>query len=312
MARVLVLGGTRFVGRRTAIQLAEAGHEVTVLSRRAAEVPGTRRIVAERAAGLASLAGERFDLVLDFIAYDESGFSDACAVGETYLGISSAWLPRLSCVAADAPVPPDDSHAPLTMLALTRRYLLGKARLEDAVRERRMAGGKAAVVRLPILMGDGDHTGRLEFYRARIADGGGVLMVDGGVNEAQILWSEDAARALTALVGSGIAGSRWIWEALPDAGHPVRDLVATVAHFMNTQARLFEVPAQSAASIKGYLEAEPLWRESALRRTASNVFTGLGLQPTPAGQWLARVPDAGTVPDPDMRKAEIALVGSLA
>jgi 2'-hydroxyisoflavone reductase len=312
VSRILVLGGTRFVGRLTAMRLAEAGNDVTVLSRRAGDIPGARRIVADRAAGIASLGGNRFDAVLDFIAYDESGCGDACGLGHTYVAISSTWLPRLSGAAADAVVPADDSRAPASMLAVTRKYLLGKARLEADIRERRAAGLAATAVRLPILMGDGDHTGRLEFYRTRIADGGGVLMIDGGLNTAQILWSEDAARALTVLIGAGTAGSRALWEALPDAGHRVVDFVAQVARAMKADARLVAVPKASVdARLGGYLESEPLWRESALARTPANLFTNLGLTATAPADWLPRVPrakyDAGAT-----RAAEVALAGALA
>ena len=74
--RVLILGGTRFVGPRLAVALQRAGASVTLLHRgeTGAPVPGTRQVVGDRSLpdGLAGLADERFDAVVDLSAY----FSD--------------------------------------------------------------------------------------------------------------------------------------------------------------------------------------------------------------------------------------------
>lgn len=312
MSQILVLGGTRFVGRLTVTQLVAAGHDVTVLSRREDAVPGAKHIVAERSAGLAQLAGRKFDAVLDFIAYDESVLEEARRLGGTYIVVSSAWVPRLNASAADALVPADDSLAPASMLAITKRYLLGKARIEAAIMRQRDAGSASTVVRLPIMLGQDDHTGRLDFYRARIADGQGVLMVDGGENSAQVLWRDDAARALTALAGSNVAASRGIWEGLPDDGHRVSDFVSAVAQTMGRTVELVPAPANLVASrLNGYLDAEPLWRETPLKRTAANLFTQFGLNVASPAEWLRATPVGKLDLEPQQRQAEIALMRSL-
>src|ERR1017187_4534804 len=86
--RVLVIGGTLFIGKALVKRLIAAGHEVTVLHRRA-EHPFGKRVhnaVADRNDAVsvrAALAGQRFDAVYD-IAYDwERGTTghqvEACA-----------------------------------------------------------------------------------------------------------------------------------------------------------------------------------------------------------------------------------------
>ncbi|MEP6715913.1 MAG: SDR family oxidoreductase [Terriglobia bacterium] len=72
--RVLVIGGTLFIGKLLVKRLLAAGHEVTILHRKAEQPFGrrVRNVVADRndaAAIRAGLAGQRFDAVYD-IAYD--------------------------------------------------------------------------------------------------------------------------------------------------------------------------------------------------------------------------------------------------
>lgn len=295
MARILVIGGTRFVGRLTAEALGFR-HEVTVLSRNATAVPGTSRVIADRADGLSQLAGSRFDCVLDFIAYDDTGVAEAAALGGHYIAISSTWMTKLSSASPDAPA---------RLPEVTRKYLLGKARLEDAIATLRSAGRSATAVRLPIMLGRDDHTGRLEFYRSRVADGGPILLVNGGTNRAQLLWSGDAVRLLSALVESNASSIAAIWEGLPGGGQPVSDFVADIARSMKRSSSVVAVPFDVLArELPSYLDREPLWREQAQPVTSHNLFERFGIRPTPPATWLVDLPPALAAPAD--REAELA------
>ena len=80
--KILILGGSTFVGRRTVEQLRLAGHQVTVLNRgkTAATLPeGVDRIVGDRTSTdsmRAALAGTNWDAVIDV-----SGFVMAAGGG---------------------------------------------------------------------------------------------------------------------------------------------------------------------------------------------------------------------------------------
>lgn len=310
MSRILIVGGTRFVGRRVATLLAPT-HDVLVLSRNSLMIPGAERLVADRLEGLGRLSGRQFDVVMDFLAYDEAGVADACALGRIYLVISSTWLFHLSGPAAGTPSA-DRAETSMPMLPVTMNYLRGKARVEAAIHQFRAAGRTAVSLRLPIIMGAGDHTRRLEFYRSRIADGGPLLLVNGGGNVAQVVWSEDVARVLVGVVDTELVAGRPIWEALPDAGTRVAEFVRLVAGSMGRTAETIEVPsAMLADELPAYLESEPLWRERPISRSDANLFAALGLAPTPAPEWLATLPPGSASIDPD-RPAEIALARRLA
>lgn len=70
--RILVLGGTVFLGRYVVEAALEQGHEVTMFNR-GRENPGlfpqARRIVGDRDGGLHALVGEEFDAVIDTCGY---------------------------------------------------------------------------------------------------------------------------------------------------------------------------------------------------------------------------------------------------
>ncbi|HEX2202381.1 MAG TPA: NAD-dependent epimerase/dehydratase family protein, partial [Longimicrobium sp.] len=65
---ILVLGGTRFVGRKIAEAALERGHRVTLFNRGVTDpqgVPGAEQVAGDRTVGLDALAGRRWDAVID-------------------------------------------------------------------------------------------------------------------------------------------------------------------------------------------------------------------------------------------------------
>ena len=103
--KVLILGGTRFIGPRLAEALLRAGASVTVLHRgeTGQPVPGTRDVAGDRSLpdGLAGLGTERFDVVVDLSAY----FSDWTILGSivTFLPIvcSASRLARFNVLSEE-------------------------------------------------------------------------------------------------------------------------------------------------------------------------------------------------------------------
>ena len=68
--RLLVIGGTRFVGRHLVEAALAAGHEVTLLHRSATSLfPSARHLLADRNGDLAVLAEGEWDATVDVCAY---------------------------------------------------------------------------------------------------------------------------------------------------------------------------------------------------------------------------------------------------
>jgi 2'-hydroxyisoflavone reductase len=309
--RILILGGTRFLGRRVAETLAAAGHELTLLSRRPGSVPqGARQVCAERRAGLNALKGSRFDLVLDFICRDGDGPADvdASVNPERYVFISSTWVPRLWSGDRADELCPGAAPAAADLPPVTVNYLSGKVRAEQAVTRLRNAGRDAVSLRLPIMLGEGDHTGRLDFYRHRLADGGPLIAVAGGGNHAQIAVMEDLAQALVRWVGAADVGRRPVWEGLPGEGCSIRAILERMAASAGTTANLVDVPvAELARDFPVYLEQEPFWRESVLAVTEANIYAAVGMAPAAFGHGL---PALAACPIIDLRAEELRFLAN--
>ena len=287
---ILILGGTRFLGRRVAEILVMAGHEITLLSRRSvSDFEGVRQVCAERGTGLKSLKGHRFDLVLDFICYDGNGPGEvAVSVDpERYVLISSTWVPRLwsGARADELCIELASHHSELP--AATVDYLFGKVLAEQAVANLRKAGRDAVSLRLPIMLGEGDHTGRFDFYRHRFTDGGSLIAVAGGQNRAQIAVMDDLAQALVRWVEVVDICRLPVWEGLPGEGRTVRSIIEMMASSAGVTASLVNVPVtELARDFSIFLEHEPFWRESALPVTEANIYAAVSMLPAVFGKGL--------------------------
>ncbi len=84
--KILVIGGSSFVGRGIALAAYERGHDVTVFNRgeTSTDLPvAITRLVGYRRANLSVLRGLSFDATIDAIAYDRRDVELLCdALGE--------------------------------------------------------------------------------------------------------------------------------------------------------------------------------------------------------------------------------------
>jgi nucleoside-diphosphate-sugar epimerase len=312
--KVLVIGGTRLLGRSVVRHLVESEHWVTVVSRRAANCSaGATYLGMDRSVGLDNLEGESFDIVVDFLAYDGVATAHALAKIQdaAYVLISSAWVPRLHPDArVDEPVVSIDQGALESLPAITRGYLSAKREAESVVFQARRAGRRATVLRLPIFFGEGDHTGRVEFYRRRGGDDGAVVCVNGGHNLAQIAWTEDLARALRKWLQ--FATREPLWDGTADRGSPVREIIAHLVRGTGRVPSLVDVPAELLARhLPLYLENEPLWREVSFEPGERNIFSATGIVPTPQSEWLPRIKGAPDRSPSQLRAMELKFIEQL-
>ena len=317
--KVLLLGGTRFTGRALAQALSGAGHDVTVASRRAAEVEleGVEGVAGERDELLVKLAGRQFDETIDFIAYEPEGIFAATRSVRTqrYTLISSTWLPRyLGLDHAAEIAEPEGASLPDGLPSITYRYLRGKLLAETAVHEARAAGQDATVVRLPVMTGPGDHTRRLHFYRSRLCDSDGLLVVGDGAHEVQIASHLDLARALGRWVELHDRPKAPVWEATPPAELTWRRFLETLAENDGVSASLHLVSEDRLrGALPELLEADPLWRERPIALSENNLFRMTGTAVTPVARWMEGLePVDRRAMEPSLRARERDLIRRLA
>jgi 2'-hydroxyisoflavone reductase len=210
--RLLVLGGTQFLGRHVVEAALERGHAVTLFNRgqtRPELFPGVERLVGDRDGDLAALEQGAWDAVVDTSGYVPRVVRQSAELLEPrvrrYLFVSSI------SVYADVSEPGVDEDAPVAQLEEDTEEHRGpaygalKALGEDVVRE--VYGERATIVRPGLIVGPWDPTGRFTYWPVRIAAGGDVLAPEPRDAAVQVIDGRDLAEFLVRLLEEDVAGT---------------------------------------------------------------------------------------------------------
>ena len=208
--RLLVLGGTVFLGRHLAALALEQGHEVTLFTRGQTNpglFPEAEHVRGDRDGGLAALAGREWDAVVDPSGYVPRVVRQSAellrdAVGR-YVFVSSV------SVYADQSRGPTES-SPTAELAdpasedVPADYGALKAACERVVDE--VYGTRGAAVRAGLIVGPYDPTERFTYWPRRLAEGGDVLAPGEPDAPVQFVDARDLAAFLLRLATSDLSG----------------------------------------------------------------------------------------------------------
>lgn len=252
---ILVLGGTGFLGSHVAGALTSAGHRVAVLSRGHRPVPaGVETLVADRHATedlSRVLEGRRFDATVDFTAYDATDVERLLLIPYAVLGRYVLISSGQACLVTTAPRVPyteDDSEFALKPepTAGTRdhrewSYGVGKRRAEGALLALRTSHGvRGVVLRLPVMLGEGDSSLRTWAYLERMRDGGPLLLPEGGTSPVRFLYVRDLARLVRAVLENPPPKFAVYHVAQPDIV-PLREVLERMARLAGAPARFVDV-----------------------------------------------------------------------
>jgi dTDP-glucose 4,6-dehydratase len=197
--KVLILGGTRFVGLRLCDLLVRAGADVTVLHRGITHEPyeGTTSIIGDRSQpdGLAGLGDQRFDAVVDLSAY----FSEWTKAAAEALAGRVAHYIFISSGAVYRPTPelPWTEATPLGPNPIWGRYGEEKVASENILWDEYAKGTYGVTTfRYPFILGPGNFADRESFVFSRLEAHRPILLPDGGTALNQFVYVDDVARAL--------------------------------------------------------------------------------------------------------------------
>jgi 2'-hydroxyisoflavone reductase len=232
--RILVVGGTRFVGRHLVQTALTRGHEITLLHRGRTGsdlFPQAERLLADRDGDLEPVLGGRdFDATVDVCAYRPAQvdhLADALAGrGGQHLLVSSvsAYAPP------DGPGATEDAElwepAGRDVTEVTYdTYGPLKVACEQAAAAR--YGDPLLVVRPTYVVGPEDHTWRFPYWVQRIAAGGRVLCPGDPAAPMQVIDARDQATFMVDLLERGAGGTFHTVSPAPPFGFG--DLLEAVA-----------------------------------------------------------------------------------
>lgn len=251
--KLLVLGGTVFLGRHVVAQALARGDQVTLLHRGrhgAGLFPAARTLVGDRDGDLSALTGQDFDAVIDCSGYTAAQLERSTTLLSgvpQYLFVSS-----ISVGAAFPPGQPYDEDLP--RLDGHDGYGQGKARAEDALRSAR--GERATIVRPGLIVGPHDPTGRFTHWPLRIAQGGEVLAPGRPERPVQFIDVRDLADWCLRLVSNGTTGT---FNAIGDP-LPMQRLLSACREAAGSEPRFSWVADRALldAQVEPWSEL-PLW-----------------------------------------------------
>jgi 2'-hydroxyisoflavone reductase len=211
--KILVLGGTRFLGRTFVQTALEQGHELTLFNRGQTNpdlFPDVERLSGDRDSDLSVLKGSKWDVVLDTCGYVPRIVKKSAQLlvdsVEQYIYISSI------SVYADFSKAGLNEDSPLGTLkdetveeVNNETYGPLKVLCENAVNE--IYPARAAILRCGLIVGPYDTTDRFTYWPVRIGQGGEVLAPSPPLMQVQFIDAGDLAYFILLLAANRISGT---------------------------------------------------------------------------------------------------------
>jgi 2'-hydroxyisoflavone reductase len=297
--RVLVLGGTVFVGRHVVERLLARGHEVTLFhrGRRGRELfPDVERVLGDRATDLDRLPnGATWDAVLDTSAFVPGVVATSAGAlrdrARQYVFVSTisvydVALPALDESSSTPELPEGASREEFA----TKQYGPLKLLCE---REALAAFGpeRTLLVRPGLIAGPYDQTDRFTYWPLRFARGGDVAVPDDLDAPAQWIDVRDLAEFIADAIERSTIGA--VNAVGPREPATLRDLLGACAAASGVPSRMVPVPLATLKdrNVKGWSDL-PVWVASGegfdgILRVSTAHAVALGMRYRPLAQTVA-------------------------
>jgi 2'-hydroxyisoflavone reductase len=211
--RILILGGTGFIGPYQVQYALDRGHTVTLFNRGKTNpglFPTVEKLQGDRANDLKSLEGRDWDVVLDNSATNPEWVARSAKLlaprAKRYAFVSTR------SVYFDTSRVPMTIEAPVFSRENTKveegkplPYGLSKALAEAEARK--YFGDRALIVRPGLIVGPGDLTDRFTYWPVRIERGGEVMAPGDGTDPVQVIDARDLSEWMVRLAEQSAAGT---------------------------------------------------------------------------------------------------------
>jgi 2'-hydroxyisoflavone reductase len=297
--RILIIGGTAFVGRHITQAALDAGHDLTLFHRgkTGTELFGqATHLSGDRDEDLSALAAGSWDATIDVCAYFPRQVRGLAAA----LGTRGGRYVLISSVSAYSPsVPPNyDESAPLADVidpeateVTNENYGGLKVACEQV--SAALFGPETTIIRPTFVIGPYDRSYRFTWWVDRIARGGTVLAPGSPDDPIQLIDARDQAAWIVSLLERSISGTFHAASPAPPFGFgQMLDAIAAEVAPAGTQLTWAGSSFLVEQGVDG--AALPLWAEG--DQSAANMMTAnpaaavaAGLTPRPLRHTVADV-----------------------
>jgi 2'-hydroxyisoflavone reductase len=269
--RLLILGGTGFIGPHQLRYALARGHHVTIFNRgrQKAAWPGpVEELVGDRNGDLKALEGRDWDACIDNPTTLPVWVRDAARVLKGHVG-QYVFISTISVYAANDK--PTDETAPLKAysgadpMAETIKSLSANPRLYGPLKalseaEARTQYGEAAttIIRPSLIVGPGDGTDRFTYWPVRLARGGDILAPGDGSDPVQFIDARDLAEWTIRVAEQRTIGT--FNAAGPDQPITMEQMLADIAHGIQVDPKIVwaPVPFLKANKVSAWSDM-PVW-----------------------------------------------------
>jgi nucleoside-diphosphate-sugar epimerase len=208
--RLLILGGSQFLGRAIAAHACAAGHDVTCAARGLAGpiATGAKFVAVDRdvSDGLEPLACHEFDAVVDVSRHPGQVRRAVAALKQqaghwTFVSTVSVYADNRTPGQRADTAPLRASTAPDVEYSSEEIYGAAKVACEQAV------GENAFICRAGLIVGPEDPTGRFTYWPARLARGGEVLVPGSPEDAVQFIDVRDLAQWIVHAAQARLTGT---------------------------------------------------------------------------------------------------------
>jgi 2'-hydroxyisoflavone reductase len=318
--RILIIGGTAFMGRYIAESAIEAGHDVTLFNRGRTGpglFPQATHLVGDRNVDLSALADGSWDATVDMCGYfprQVHSLADVLAGrAGRYVFISS-----VSAYSSSVPRGYDENAALAEVTDPDAETITGanygglKVACEQAATS--LFGPATTIIRPSYVIGPHDRSYRFTWWVDRLARGGQVLAPGDPSDPIQFIDARDIGRWVVFLLDQSIIGTFHAASPAPPFGFgQMLDTIAAEVAPPGTRLTWVDSDFLLAQGVDGM--ALPLWAEGdtgGQNLTAADPAAAYaaGLTPRPLRQTVAEMRAAGETAPPDVglpaeREAEV-------
>lgn len=283
--KLLILGGTGFLGPHFVRDATARGHEVTLFNRGKTNThlfPELEKLRGDRKDDLRALEGRVFDGVVDTSGYIPAHVQASASL----LRDSGQYLFVSSISAYGEPSVPINEDSPLAVLEdpdttdVPTYYGPLKAACEAAAEAAMPA--RTTIVRPGLIVGPGDPTDRFTYWPVRIARGGRVLAPGAPSDPTQFVDARDLARFMVDLLEQRHVGA--YNAAGPRDPYTIGQLLETCVEVSGSDAELVWADAAflEKQGVAAWMEM-PVWvptdsEMAGLMQVSTERSTGAGLR----------------------------------